>query len=606
MMIRVLSLLLCAVCAFATPIMSKSSHHSNDQASSESTPSLDLSQHQSFDDTNLVTYSLHKSYSGAAHMNRHRYKKSNKDSDSHDHQSTTYQNTKQHHSGKKARYTDRHKSEKAIAFGSIFATYLATVTIDDMPYICILDTGSSDFAVAASPECGCEIYYKGAGCQVEGQSDNPPIHLSVQYGDGNWTGVPCTDHVAMGDVDLGDVTFAGMYHQNNMLECDESHQQNGIIGLGFTGLLGPPTNYTIPLFDSIAVHAGLPRIFSLQCCGWQNDTLHEYNPEYAEGALDLGGPNTAHYKGPIFYSPIIERLFYAVDMIDVRIADVSVMPSYRRTAASLYRRPEDANADQGQLPDESHIAWSRRPFPPQTIVDSGTSNIVFTAELWNNTIEALKKLVPPQPDAVWRGEDCLAHNGGGRDITVDWPDLQITLAGDSDSAPFTLTIPPCNYLPKAPAKECSNGKPGHAFSIEMETDEGNILGQVVYEAFYVVHDLQQNRVGFAMLDGCQSSRRCLKQVDIKIDDQLVRADFMSHNHDIYVDKVHVDEASILLDQQLASHWLLIALTVCAFIVWLYIRRTGQSLTSSAARCVRWPTAKSDYESILDDDEYDEV
>ena len=123
-----------------------------------------------------------------------------------------------------------------------------------------------------------------------------------------------------------------------MLECDATHQQNGIIGLAFPGLLGPPANYTLPFFDLLTQHTHLPAVFALQCCGWQNDTAVEYNAEYAQGALDLGGINRAHVSGEIFYTPITERLFYAVDLIDIRVDGVSTMPTYRRPAEAQYRR----------------------------------------------------------------------------------------------------------------------------------------------------------------------------------------------------------------------------------------------------------------------------
>ena len=429
-----------------------------------------------------------------------------------------------------------HHLPRAKAFGSLFATYLATVTIAHQPFTCILDTGSSDFAVAASAECGCGIFYSGQCEDGEGA-----VHLQVRYGDGNWSGVACTDDVSINEMSLGSVTFAGMRQQSSMLECDSAHQQNGIIGLAFPGLLGPPANYTLPFFDLLTSHTGLPAVFALQCCGWQNDSEQEYNAEYAQGALDLGGVNRRHVRGQLFYTPIVERLFYAVDLIDIRVGGVSTMPTYRRPANAQYRRRErrqhgggssSSRGGASHLPVEeteegqaegANLRWAELPFPPQAIVDSGTSNLIFTPDIWNLTVQQLQSLVPQQPDAVWQGDECIHHSPDGRDLTATWPMLTLVLAGEEDAPPFALSIPPCRYLAKAPAKECRDGEPGHAFAIEQAADEGVILGQVVYESFYVVHDNEKNRVGFGRLQGCSSDAQCLQQVAVMRDDQLVRA-----------------------------------------------------------------------------------
>ena len=172
------------------------------------------------------------------------------------------------------------------------------------------------------------MYYKG---QCDYGADSP--HLAVRYGDGNWSGVACTDEVAINGMSLGKVTFAGMQHQTSMLECDATHQQNGIIGLAFPGLLGPPANYTLPFFDLLTQHTHLPAVFALQCCGWQKRHGGGVQCGVCTGrAVDLGGINRAHVSGEIFYTPITERLFYAVDLIDVRVDGVSTMPMYRRPA----------------------------------------------------------------------------------------------------------------------------------------------------------------------------------------------------------------------------------------------------------------------------------
>ena len=178
-------------------------------------------------------------------------------------------------------------------------------------------------------------------------------------------------------------------------------------------------------------------------------------------------------------------------------------------------------SEEGQT-EGADLPWASLPFPPQSIVDSGTSNLIFTPDIFNLTVAELHRH-QPQPDAVWQGEECIHHSEDGTDITDAWPTLTLVLAGEANGPPFALHIPPCRYLAKAPAKECKDGVAGHAFAIEWEQDEGVILGQVVYESFYVVHDNERNRVGFGKLEGCDSDVECLKEVRVERDDVLVRA-----------------------------------------------------------------------------------
>ena len=58
------------------------------------------------------------------------------------------------------------------------------VTLGTQHFYVIVDTGSSTFAIASSPEQGaCMSYYQGSGC------GGPP--LSAQYGSGSWEGSVC-------------------------------------------------------------------------------------------------------------------------------------------------------------------------------------------------------------------------------------------------------------------------------------------------------------------------------------------------------------------------------------------------------------------------------
>lgn len=82
----------------------------------------------------------------------------------------------------------------------------------------ILDTGSADFAIPASPECGCPQFFNGT-C-------DPEIKIQVDYGEGEWNGTACTGHVTIGEMSVD--------------ECD-----NRIEGYSFTLDHGEPEDGNI-------------------------------------------------------------------------------------------------------------------------------------------------------------------------------------------------------------------------------------------------------------------------------------------------------------------------------------------------------------------------
>lgn len=432
-------------------------------------------------------------------------------------------------------------------YGSIFATYLAPIEIDGEVFDCIMDTGSTDMAVAASAQCGCNVHYNGK-C-------DDSVQLSVQYGDGNWSGVACTDTVQFGDLSLDRYTFAGMVEQVEMLQCDTYHTQNGIVGLAYSELLGPPTNYTRPFIDVLTEYNDLPHIFSMQCCGWDerddrwnlhhtgdnaefSSQVNKQAYEYAHGALDIGGIKQSHFTGEIVYTPITHKLYYGIDLIDIRVGNVSVMPSYQMIDN------DDVLHQQNAINNKPDPSLNKQ---PETIIDSGTSNISLTPDLYELLLAELKKYAPSGlSDKFWSGDDCIPHDTG-YNILQQFPDIYLTFAGQHDQYDFTLLLSPCRYLARAPASECDNKITGHALSID-KTDtfeEGNILGQTLFESYYIVHDLHRSLIGFAVIDGCNSAQPCDAQIMYHIDESELKQ--VRRSHQVDADTNTLFDTSILDD-----------------------------------------------------------
>jgi len=138
---------------------------------------------------------------------------------------------------------------------------------------------------------------------------------------------------------------------------------------------------------------------------------------------------------------------------------------------------------------------------------------VFPPEVFDVMLAVLKIKSPSISDKVWSGEECIQH---GDNLSMLFPTITIVLAGTGSKAPFGLVLPPCRYMVQAPHDQC-DGKPGHIFSIDRIADVGIILGQPVFQSYYIVHDQDNDRVGFATMTGCKHFDYCPAMPVIDLD-----------------------------------------------------------------------------------------
>ncbi len=101
----------------------------------------------------------------------------------------------------------------------------------------------------------------------------------------------------------------------------------------------------------------------------------------------------------------------------------------------------------------------------------------------------------------------------------------------NDEPDFDLLLSPCRYLSRAPASECDNKVSGHALSIDKTDtfDEGNILGQTIFESYYIVHDLHRSLIGFAVIDGCDNAVECPAEIRYSVDESELKGVRRSHH-----------------------------------------------------------------------------
>ena len=245
----------------------------------------------------------------------------------------------------------------------------------------------------------------------------------------------------------------------------------------------------------------LQPIFGLQSCG--------YEPILkvgGDGALDLGGFDSSHFEGQIQWSPVVEARYWGVHMTAVRLGHSSSVES----ESSLNLLPEEQRT---ALDEHGHA---------RTVVDSGTSMLLFDPDTYASILDTLRSTLPDAknlPDAFYDGQACAQLDE--IDITK-WPSLVLEFAGEKEEDPIKLSIPACRYVELVPpgfcignAPETRDGfrhdQPAYLFALgKMPPGQDALLGQALFEQYYVAHDMTpgKERIGFAPLAGCDAGSYC--------------------------------------------------------------------------------------------------
>jgi hypothetical protein len=104
-------------------------------------------------------------------------------------------------------------------------------TADATPYKVILDSGSSNLAVATSSCTNCG----DAATSLSLDAADPSLCISVEYGSGSWSGVElASTYVALSSAVATDVTLAGITDQDEFFEGGSSYC--GILGMAYEGI----------------------------------------------------------------------------------------------------------------------------------------------------------------------------------------------------------------------------------------------------------------------------------------------------------------------------------------------------------------------------------
>ncbi|XP_043974570.1 beta-secretase 2 isoform X1 [Gambusia affinis] len=338
----------------------------------------------------------------------------------------------------------------------------------------LVDTGSSNFAVAAAPHPFITRYFNTA---LSSTFQSTGRSVAVKYTQGNWEGVLGTDLLSLPKGPNGTIAIniAAIQLSDGFFLPGINWQ--GILGLAYP-VLARPDSSVEPFFNSVVKQLGIPDIFSLQMCGSGLSASSAVDPP--AGSLIMGGAEPTLYRGSIWYTPIVEEWYYQVEVLKLEVGD-----------QSLNLDCKEYNAD-------------------KAIVDSGTTMLRLPINVFNAVIEAIirSSRIENFSSGFWDGTKLACWKKDENPMEL-FPKLSIYLRATNTSQSFRITILPQLYI--QPITDTENDLECFRFGMSPSSN-GLVIGATVMEGFYVVFDRAQKKLGFALSSCAVSDGEPLSEI----------------------------------------------------------------------------------------------
>ncbi|TFK00961.1 Beta-secretase 2 [Platysternon megacephalum] len=323
----------------------------------------------------------------------------------------------------------------------------------------LVDTGSSNFAVAGAPNPDVTSYFN---TEESSTYKSQGTDVTVRYTQGSWTGVLGTDVITIPKGINGTYTIniaTILESENFFLPGVKWH---GILGLAYDALAKPSSSVET-FFDSLVSQAKIPNVFSLQMCG---AGMPVSGSGTYGGSLVMGGIEPNLYKGDIWYTPIKEEWYYQVEILKLEVGGQNLNLDCR-----------EYNAD-------------------KAIVDSGTTLLRLPQKVFNAVVEAIvsTSLIQAFSSGFWTGSQLACWDKTETPWSL-FPKLSIYLRDENSSRSFRITILPQLYI--QPILGIGQNLECYRFGIS-SSSSALVIGATVMEGFYVIFDRAQKRVGFAV------------------------------------------------------------------------------------------------------------
>ncbi|XP_068543818.1 beta-secretase 2 isoform X2 [Anas acuta] len=298
----------------------------------------------------------------------------------------------------------------------------------------LVDTGSSNFAVAGVPDPDVTSYFN---TELSSTYKSQGIDVTVKYSQGSWTGVLGTDVITIPKGIDGSYTIniATIFESENFFL--PGVQWHGILGLAY-GTLAKMCGAGLPVSGS----------------GTNG------------GSLVLGGIEPSLYRGDIWYTPIKEEWYYQVEILKLEVGGQNLELDCR-----------EYNAD-------------------KAIVDSGTTLLRLPQKVFSAVVQAIarKSLVQEFSSGFWTGTQLACWDKTERPWSL-FPKLSIYMRDENSSRSFRISILPQLYI--QPILGIGENLQCYRFGISSSAN-ALVIGATVMEGFYVIFDRAQRRVGFAV------------------------------------------------------------------------------------------------------------
>ncbi|NXF24755.1 BACE2 secretase, partial [Rhodinocichla rosea] len=270
----------------------------------------------------------------------------------------------------------------------------------------LVDTGSSNFAVAGVPDPDVTSYFNP---ELSSTYRSQGVEVTVKYSQGSWTGVLGTDVITMPKGLYGSYTIniaTILESENFFLPGVKWH---GILGLAYDALAKPSSSVET-FFDSLVRQAKIPNIFSLQMCG---AGLPVSGSGTNGGSLVLGGIEPSLYTGDIWYTPIKEEWYYQVEILKLEVGGQNLQLDCR-----------EYNAD-------------------KAIVDSGTTLLRLPEKVFSAVVQAIARtsLIQEFSSEFWTGTQLACWDRSEKPWSL-FPKLSIYLRDENSSRSFRISILP--------------------------------------------------------------------------------------------------------------------------------------------------------------------
>ncbi|TKC46002.1 hypothetical protein EI555_012544 [Monodon monoceros] len=310
----------------------------------------------------------------------------------------------------------------------------------------LVDTGSSNFAVAGAPHPYVDSYF-----DTERSSTYRPkgFDVTVKYTQGSWTGFVGEDVVTIpkGFNSSFLVNIATIFESENFF----------LPGIKWNGILGLA---------------------------------------YATLAKVLGGIEPTLYKGDIWYTPIKEEWYYQIEILKLEIGGQSLNLDCREYNA------DKAIVDSGT----TLLRLPQKVFDAVVEAVARTSlrtDVLLYIQIKQCLSPRASGKIPEFSDGFWTGSQLACWTNSETPWSY-FPKISIYLRDENSSRSFRITVLPQLYI--QPMMGAGLNYECYRFGISPSTN-ALVIGATVMEGFYVVFDRARKRVGFAA-SPC-AGKRCL-------------------------------------------------------------------------------------------------